>query len=169
MNHERIKQQKREWALRNKSMVSAYARDYYQRNKASIKARHKAKSAQYRAQRKLTAKTSEHIRIRDNYYSSVRKLINRYKSGCKITNKSPLEKILGCTKLEFMHHLESTLPKGKTLKKAYGLGKYEIDHIIPCSHFDLSKPEDVLKCWHHTNMRLLKASENRSRDRRRIS
>jgi len=45
----------------------------------------------------------------------------------------------------------------------YGIGGWEIDHIKPCCHFDLSKPEEQEKCFHYSNLRPLWATENRSK------
>jgi hypothetical protein len=32
-------------------------------------------------------------------------------------------------------------------------GEWEIDHVIPCSHFDLSNIDDQIKCFNWTNLR----------------
>ena len=39
-------------------------------------------------------------------------------------------------------------------------GKIHIDHIKPCSSFDLSKPEEQKKCFHFTNLQPLWARDN---------
>ncbi len=40
---------------------------------------------------------------------------------------------------------------------------WHIDHIIPCSAFDLSKPEQQAICFHYTNMQPLEAFRNRKK------
>jgi hypothetical protein len=39
-------------------------------------------------------------------------------------------------------------------------GKWHIDHIKPCSRFNLSKPEEQCKCFHFSNLQPLWAREN---------
>ena len=39
-------------------------------------------------------------------------------------------------------------------------GKWHIDHIRPCSSFDLSKPEEQSICFHYSNLMPLWAEEN---------
>jgi len=44
-------------------------------------------------------------------------------------------------------------------------GKWHIDHILPCSSFDMSKESEQRKCFHYTNQRPLWKKENLSRAR----
>ena len=37
---------------------------------------------------------------------------------------------------------------------------WHIDHIMPCSNFDLSKPEQQKECFHYTNLQPLWYDEN---------
>ncbi len=37
---------------------------------------------------------------------------------------------------------------------------FEIDHIIPCSSFDLTKDENQKACFHYTNLQPLTKEEN---------
>jgi len=39
-------------------------------------------------------------------------------------------------------------------------GEIHIDHIKPCCRFDLSKPEEQVKCFHYTNLQPLWAEDN---------
>ena len=40
---------------------------------------------------------------------------------------------------------------------------WEVDHVIPCSYFDLSKEEQVSECFHWSNLRPLEKSLNNSK------
>jgi len=69
--------------------------------------------------------------------------------------------LLGCTREQFMAHLESQFKKGMTWKNiGVGRGKWNIDHIIPCASFDMEKPEHQRRCFHYTNMQPMWAIAN---------
>lgn len=45
----------------------------------------------------------------------------------------------------------------------YGKNGWEIDHIIPCSYFDLTKEENQRICFNYRNLQPLWASENNTK------
>jgi hypothetical protein len=57
-------------------------------------------------------------------------------------------------------HLQKQFKEGMT-KENHGL--WHIDHIRPISSFDLTKPEQQIKCFHYTNLQPLWAKENLSK------
>jgi hypothetical protein len=68
--------------------------------------------------------------------------------------------LLGCTPKELTDWLNFQLFDSieMTLEN-YG-EVWHIDHVKPCSSFDLSQPSEVEKCFHWTNLRPCLASEN---------
>ena len=71
---------------------------------------------------------------------------------------APTLKLLGVDSIEKVwKHLEKSFKSGMTRENH---GKWHIDHIIPCSSFDLTKPEEQAKCFHYKNLQPLWASEN---------
>lgn len=62
--------------------------------------------------------------------------------------------LLGCDGEFLKEYLENTKVPGKDYSNAH------IDHIIPCSSFDMLDPEQQKKCFHYTNLQLLPAKEN---------
>ena len=79
---------------------------------------------------------------------------NKYKS------KKSIE-YLGCDFETLKIHLESKFKKEMNWDN-YG-SYWEIDHILPCSYFDFSDQEDIVKCFHYTNLQPLSISENRKK------
>ena len=65
--------------------------------------------------------------------------------------------LLGCSIPELKAHLESQFREGMTWENH---GKWHIDHIIPCSSFNLVDPAEQLKCFNYTNLQPLWAHEN---------
>lgn len=70
-----------------------------------------------------------------------------------------LRRLVGCSKAELVAHIESKFRDGMTWETR-GVKGWHIDHIIPCSAFDLTKPEEQLRCFHYTNLQPLWWHEN---------
>jgi len=102
-------------------------------------------------------------------------MINRYRTNLKtkisaslrsrlihsLKNNSKLDSainLLGCSINIFKHYLESQF---KPEMNWNNHGKiWEIDHIKPCSSFDLTNIEQQKQCFHYTNMQpLFKTTE----------
>lgn len=89
--------------------------------------------------------------------------IYRYLKGKR--KPSGTMQIIGCSMVQLREHLESQF-KGSMNWDNYGR-TWHVDHIVPCSYFDLSKPEEIQRCWHYSNLRPLWAKANiRQRDDR---
>lgn len=69
--------------------------------------------------------------------------------------------LLGCSVAHLRAYLEERFTSGMKWSN-YGIF-WHIDHIQPCSSFDLSKPDEQRKCFHHSNLRPLGAAENRAK------
>lgn len=65
--------------------------------------------------------------------------------------------MLGCDLTFFKEYIESKFEYGMNWDR---LAYIHLDHIVPCSHFDLTKPEEQLKCFHYTNMQPLWEVDN---------
>jgi hypothetical protein len=67
--------------------------------------------------------------------------------------------LLGCSIEECRQYLESQFQPGMNWDN-HGVFGWHIDHIIPCSSFNLTDPEEQKKCFHYTNLQPLWAEEN---------
>lgn len=71
-------------------------------------------------------------------------------------------KMIGCTISEFRNHIEAQFTDGMTWEN-YGFNGWHIDHIIPCSEYNLERTENVYKCFHYTNLQPLWCMDNWSK------
>ena len=71
------------------------------------------------------------------------------------------ESLVGYTLADLIKRLNETMPVGYTWQD-FLQGKFHIDHIIPISVFNFTRPEhtDFKRCWALSNLRLLPAKEN---------
>jgi hypothetical protein len=83
-----------------------------------------------------------------------RKLLYVLFRKCKDTTCVDLT---GLCREELILHIQSLFKNGMSWSNH---GKWEIDHIVPCSKFDLSKKEEAKKCFYYTNIQPLWAYDN---------
>lgn len=101
-------------------------------------------------------KSSINYRILDNLRRRINKTVRR---GGK---SQSTQKLLGCSIQDFRIYLESLWESGMSWDN-YGRNGWHIDHIIPCSLFDLSRPDHQKRCFHFSNMQPLWAPVNLSK------
>ena len=118
---------------------------------------------QYRKEnrKKITKQESDRMKYDKNF--RVRKLmrsivIRAIKRVSKNNTKySSTITQIGCTDIFFKCYIESLFKKGMSWDNH---GEWHIDHITPCSNFDLTDPEQQKKCNHYTNLQPLWKEEN---------
>jgi len=100
-------------------------------------------------------KTNIKIKLSHRIGNAIRKSLKGNKAG------HHWEDLAGYTCNDLMKRLKKTIPKNYTWDD-FIQGKLHIDHIIPISAFNFTKPEhpDFKKCWALKNLRLLPAREN---------
>jgi hypothetical protein len=91
---------------------------------------------------------------------SLRKAMRGQKAGRK------WERLLGYTVAQLTSHMQRQLPKGYSMQDFY-TGRLHIDHIVPKSLFDVTKPEEMRSCWGLPNLRPLPAKQNLSKNDKR--
>jgi hypothetical protein len=73
------------------------------------------------------------------------------------TSSSRISTHFGCTPKQLRAHLEKQFARGMTWAS---YGQWHIDHIVPCSAFDLTVPEHVRICFNWQNLRPAWAADN---------
>jgi len=69
---------------------------------------------------------------------------------------------MGCSIQQLKEYLEKQFRDGMNWNN-YTYWGWHVDHIIPCCAFDLSKEEEIYKCFHYTNLQPLWWYENISK------
>jgi hypothetical protein len=67
--------------------------------------------------------------------------------------------LVGCSIEQLRGYLEKQFTKGMSWKN-YGYHGWHIDHIRPCTSFNLSNPQQQKQCFHYTNLQPLWAKDN---------
>jgi hypothetical protein len=100
------------------------------------------------------------LRLRTLVYISLRTQL--VAKGLKTTQ------LTGCSIEQLQKHLEGLFLPGMNWKNHCRDG-WHIDHIIPCSVFDLTDPEQQKKCFHYSNLQPLWAKDNISKSNKIIA
>ena len=115
------------------------------------KMNHKLRLADLKNKRdKIRRMNDINYHIRRNLSSRMLKVV---KSQNATKSKSSLI-LLGCSIEEFRFHIESQFMKGMEWSN-HGYYGWHIDHIKPCSAFDLTDPAQQAACFHYSNMQPL--------------
>lgn len=176
-NHCRVcqKEVKYQWYLKNRESELKKGKIYSKseiakerRQKYYIKYKDKILKKNRLRRRTPHARKLANIARRKIYNSNISfrlsvNLRSRIRAAIKGHNKSKSSiQLLGCTIDFFKEYLEKKFISGMTWDN-YGYYGWHIDHIIPCNSFDLSKPEEQIKCFHYTNLQPLWWNENLSK------
>ena len=68
--------------------------------------------------------------------------------------------IVGCSHTVFLQWLESQFSPGMTWEN---YGEWQVDHVMPCSAYELHQAAEVRRCFHYSNLQPLWAKENRAK------
>jgi hypothetical protein len=162
--------QRKQYYDKNKLREFENHRKYEENNRQKIN--------QKRAERRACSpdyykKTYEYVKTRQ--VNSITYLIgdrarDRISAAFAYHNAKPKGKILdllGCSLSDYKKYLETTFPDGLTWED-YRNGLLQIDHIVPCSCFELNDFEHQKACFHYKNTRLLQINLNVSKKHNRI-
>ena len=138
-------------------------RKYYSQNKEKIK----DKSSKYYQQNRLKCiKRNTKRKLKRYDVDYVFKMAQIFRARLNVTlRKIKIQKevrskdLVGCDWNTLKNYIESKFQPGMTWDN-HGTYGWHVDHIIPCSLFNLTKIEDQKKCFHYTNLQPLWAKEN---------
>lgn len=90
------------------------------------------------------------------FVSTRKRISGLIRSGAKVSKTRTL---IGCSPDFLRAHLEAQFKPGMTWDN-YGRNGWHIDHIYPCSAFDLTDPEEQKRCFHYSNLQPMWESDN---------
>jgi len=177
-NKEKIKNYHHQYYLNNVEKILNQTKTYYLKNFYKVNQRHKQYEEQNKEKRKKYLSKYNFInqeklkRRRNQYCKRRRKMDINYKIRCNLScrirdavknngKSARTMQLVGCTIPELKLYLLNKFLSGMTWDN-YGKGrdKWNIDHIIPCSSFDLQDPEQQKKCFHYSNLQPLWETDN---------
>lgn len=132
------------WRVANKEKDKLTKNKYYQDNKPKI-------INQIRERSKLRRQTDPAFKLLCNLR---RRLLNALHGNTKTLRTKEL---LGCTPEELKSYLSKLFEQGMTWEN---YGEWHVDHVIPCSSFNMLLEEDQKKCFHFNNLQPLWAVDN---------
>jgi len=172
-NREEMKKRRQENLVNIRVKEAAYAREYYKKNKDKVVAKnHKwvdaHKEQDLTRRRKYNQENKgyflEYVRERrktDLDFKLRSVLRCRLRLALKgIAKSAHTMELVGCTTAKLKTHLGIQFRDGMSWENYGGKTGWQIDHIIPCASFDLSKPEEQRGCFHYTNLQPLWAADN---------
>lgn len=155
-NRERLLKQKQDYYARKKPEIQAYRKSIAKRMSEANSRWHRENRDRIRERKRLESRRRRE-RPAARIAASVRRRLSRLLKGQRRPARS--EELVGCSFMELRKHLERQFRKRMSWEN-YGSRGWHIDHIIPCSAFDLSREEELRRCFHFTNLRPLWAREN---------
>lgn len=141
-NPEKHRERQRLYALKNPEKI----RETNKRQREKNKEQRNRKARERR-------KNDPEFRIRHNLRMRMSRAVK------DIAKSATTMDLIGCSVLELKLHLESLFVDTMSWDN-YGPEGWHIDHIIPCSRFDLSDPEQQKLCFHYTNLQPLWWKDN---------
>ena len=154
-NADKVRKQEAEYKRKNADKIRKREAEYRRKNADKIRKR----NTEYRRKNpeKIRKWSAEYRKKPEVKIVKAQRL--RLKRIVKSTSVRRNE-MTGCTPLQLRQHIESQFAKGMTWQNR---GRWHIDHIMPCSAFDLTNREQVKICFNWQNLRPIWANQNRSK------
>lgn len=161
INQEKLLLQQKFYRINNKQKIKDRDKKYRIKNKNKIRIKHQEwsnKNREYLREYKNQKYHDKHKhnlqnRLRSSLRSRIRLAIGKGKKCAKTMD------LVGCTLEDLRKHIEKQFVDGMNWNN-YGINGWHIDHIKPCSSFDLTKINEQIKCFHYTNLQPLWAKDN---------
>lgn len=141
----------KKWKAAHKDDVKAYNHDYNKNNRETIQPR---QTLQHRIRRETDKKYKIACDLRRSMYYFV-------KSKGETCDDN-IDELIGCGWNEFEAWLTTLFDIGMNMDN-YGK-EWSIDHIRPCSTFDLTRDTEKYHCFHWSNLRPMQLLKNQEKN-----
>jgi hypothetical protein len=152
-DRDKVNTRNAQWAVENREQDLERRKKYNREHRVELRAWHREH------QRKLRA-TDVAYRIE----CALRARVHNALHGVGKADRTMA--LMGCSSEQVRSHLERMFRPGMTWENYGGRDGWQIDHVVPCASFDLSRPEEQRRCFHYTNLQPLWAEENMSKGAR---
>ena len=156
----KTKDKRLEYLKHNKECIKIKQKIYYNKNRNKFNINQKNYRIKNDKQCKFTRnlymqkrRQQLDFKLLENYRRRLNKLYNTV--NIKKQNKSNM--LIGCTPLELKVYLCKLFIDNMTCNN---YGEWEIDHIIPCTFFDINDPTELKQCFYYTNLQPLWKIDN---------
>jgi hypothetical protein len=160
----RARDYKRKWRKENPEKKSAENRRWRLSNPDKVKeSRKKWEDNNPEKNKQIRKNAKKRKLISDPGYDMLTRLRARLCNLLKLSMTAKTHRtieLLGCSKIELKEHIERQFLSGMSWDNRH---LWQIDHIIPCSSFDLTDSEQQRQCFHWSNLRPLWAEDNRKK------
>ena len=162
-NKEKIKERRKKYVKENIEKVNINKRKWYKNNTEKIRAQQRLwRKNNPEKVREMNRKKCNRRRKADPKYNLNKKMSLLIRQTLKDgKNGRHWEVLVDYTLNNLIKHLKKTMPQSYSWKDFIS-GDLHIDHKIPISAFNFTKPEhaDFKRCWALKNLQLLPAKEN---------
>jgi hypothetical protein len=168
-NKQRRYEQNKEWVQKNKERRFLQLKEWRERNKDKLKLQRlinrdrdnkrkkeykKLKKEEIKIKNKIYVKNRRKIDLNYKMMSNLRcRVYSIIKKQKTIKTKKSLD-LIGCSLEYLKKHLENQFQDGMSWEN-YGKFGWHIDHIKPCSSFDLTDPNQQKECFNYKNLQPL--------------
>jgi len=155
---------KERWADPNERKKSVKSRaDWAETNPERVKELKRKDYYKHWAKNRAKAVINQRIRYRNDPMYRLRKsLAKRISTALSyqgLTKSDTTQSLVGCSIDQLKKHLEINFREGMTWDQ-YGKEGWHVDHLRPCSSFDLADEKQQLVCFNWRNLAPLWSKEN---------
>ena len=149
-NKKLIAKRNKNWRINNKEKKKKIDQNYRIKNRKKLSAQKLLWAQKIGRKRR---RNNPQTRMRDN----LSKRLNKILKERKIIKSQKMQNLIGCSSKKLFEHLSKLF---KPSMKWENYGKWHVDHIIPCSSFDLTNVKEQKICFNYKNLQPLWAIEN---------
>lgn len=155
-NKDRRRKTNYAWYVQNRTRQLAYKRALHKRHMQDPQKKERRKAIQARYMRKR-AQDDPDFRIRMRLSGRINDAFRRQKTS----KRHVALRYLGCSLEFFTRYIRKQFKPGMSMEN-YGR-VWELDHIKPCSSYNLQNDAEALECFNFSNYQPLLVSENRQK------